>query len=110
MTAAREDVEGKIIPAVPTDTNTKGSSLQTGPSGAMLENTGARVRQVVAWLRSAELQESVGEDGIALVLSHGGFLGMLVAELIGVGADMAFQTGLASPSWPNTGECQNSCL
>ena len=72
-----------------------------GPSGKMMALVSARVRVVAAWLKSAEIQDSVGDDGIIVVVSHGAFLGMLI-ELIGIGAANGFKTGLAGPSMPNT--------
>ena len=69
-----------------------------GPSGKMMALVSARVWVVAAWLKSAEIQDSVGDDGIIVVVSHGAFLGML----IGIGAANGFKTGLAGPSMPNT--------
>jgi broad specificity phosphatase PhoE len=60
-----------------------GASVVQGPSGKLMALVSARVRVVAAWLKSVELHESVGEDGIIVVVSHGAFLGMLIAELIG---------------------------
>ena len=37
------------------------------------------------------------------MVSHGAFLGILIAELLGLDARHAFAIGLAGPSMPNTG-------
>ena len=37
------------------------------------------------------------------MVSHGAFLGILIAELLGLDARHAFAVGLAGPSMPNTG-------
>ena len=38
-----------------------------------------------------------------MLVSHGAFLGILIAELLGLDARHAFAVGLAGPSMPNTG-------
>lgn len=84
MMAAVTDPSGAHFPEIPsTEMYETGASVVQGPSGKLMALVSARVRVVAAWLKSVELHESVGEDGIIVVVSHGAFLGMLIAELIG---------------------------
>lgn len=43
----------------------------------------ARARQIAGWLRSAELQTKVGENGCLVLVSHADFLALLISSILG---------------------------
>ena len=64
MLAEIVDVDGTVVPEVQWNEQfDEASGMRSGPGGKMLENVAARARVVARWLRSEELQASVGDDG-----------------------------------------------
>ena len=103
MTAPVVTPDGNIVPEPTVEEQYGVAAGRMVPGTALMDLVSARSRNVASFLRSDDVQSRTGADGLAIVCSHGAFVGSLIARLIGMDTQQAFASGIAGPSMPNTG-------